>query len=130
MFALAWRRQPNPRGHRLCRLRSTPIGGHQHGACLLFFQEELKGFAGMGKRFLAQNSWSGVSLLPLAAGSRCAGRGAGAPLACWSWMMPAPAAQHLSQASAFLPAGLAVFVTARVVSVVGLIGFIGLAAPA
>lgn len=44
--------------------------------------------------------------------------------------MPAPAVWGLLQHLRFAGLGLAVFVTACVVSVVGLIGFIGLAAPA
>lgn len=132
VFALAWRRQLNPVVIVFAGLVINLYLAAISMGLLLFFQEELKGLLVWGSGSLIQNSWSGVSyLLPrlLVAGvlaavlvrplavleldDACA-RSLGVSL------------QHLR----FAGLGLAVFITACVVSVVGLIGFIGLAAPA
>ncbi|WP_421180226.1 Fe(3+)-hydroxamate ABC transporter permease FhuB [Aeromonas enteropelogenes] len=132
VFALAWRRQLNPVVIVFAGLVINLYLAAISMGLLLFFQEELKGLLVWGSGSLVQNSWSGVSyLLPrlLVAGVLAAvlvrplvvlelddasARSLGVSL------------QHLR----FAGLGLAVFITACVVSVVGLIGFIGLAAPA
>ncbi|MGY3895069.1 Fe(3+)-hydroxamate ABC transporter permease FhuB [Aeromonas enterica] len=132
VFALAWRRQLNPVVIVFAGLVINLYLAAISMGLLLFFQEELKGLLVWGSGSLAQNSWSGVSyLLPrlLVAGGLAA-------------VLVRPlAVLELDDASArslgvslqqlrLAGLGLAVFVTACVVSVVGLIGFIGLAAPA
>lgn len=132
VFALAWRRQLNPVVIVFAGLVINLYLAAISMGLLLFFQEELKGLLVWGSGSLAQNSWSGVGyLLPrllLAA--------------MLATMLVRPlAVLELDDASArslgvslkhlrFAGLGLAVFITACVVSVVGLIGFIGLAAPA
>ncbi|WP_421235447.1 Fe(3+)-hydroxamate ABC transporter permease FhuB [Aeromonas enteropelogenes] len=132
VFALAWRRQLNPVVIVFAGLVINLYLAAISMGLLLFFQEELKGLLVWGSGSLVQNSWSGVSyLLPrlLVAGVLAA-------------LLVRPlAVLELDDASArslgvslqhlrFAGLGLAVFITACVVSVVGLIGFIGLAAPA
>ncbi|MDX7853270.1 Fe(3+)-hydroxamate ABC transporter permease FhuB [Aeromonas caviae] len=132
VFALAWRRQLNPVVIVFAGLVINLYLAAISMGLLLFFQEELKGLLVWGSGSLVQNSWSGVSyLLPrlLLAGVLAA-------------VLVRPlAVLELDDASArslgvslkhlrFAGLGLAVFITACVVSVVGLIGFIGLAAPA
>lgn len=132
VFALAWRRQLNPVVIVFAGLVINLYLAAISMGLLLFFQEELKGLLVWGSGSLVQNSWSGVSYLLLrllVAGVLVAvlvrplvvlelddasARSLGVSL------------QHLR----FAGLGLAVFITACVVSVVGLIGFIGLAAPA
>lgn len=131
VFALAWRRQLNPVVIVFAGLVINLYLAAISLGLLLFFQEELKGLLVWGSGSLAQTSWSGVGyLLPrlLVAGVLAA-------------LLTRPlAVLELDDASArslgvslkhlrFAGLGLAVFVTACVVSVVGLIGFIGLAAP-
>lgn len=131
VFALAWRRQLNPVVIVFAGLVINLYLAAISMGLLLFFQEELKGLLVWGSGSLAQNSWSGVSyLLPrlLLAGVLAA-------------LLVRPlGVLELDDASArslgvslkqlrFAGLGLAVFITACVVSVVGLIGFIGLAAP-
>lgn len=131
VFALAWRRQLNPVVIVFAGLVINLYLAAISLGLLLFFQEELKGLLVWGSGSLAQTSWSGVGyLLPrlLAAGVLAA-------------LLTRPlAVLELDDASArslgvslkhlrFAGLGLAVFITACVVSVVGLIGFIGLAAP-
>ncbi|MFB2828647.1 Fe(3+)-hydroxamate ABC transporter permease FhuB [Aeromonas jandaei] len=132
VFALAWRRQLNPVVIVFAGLVINLYLAAISMGLLLFFQEELKGLLVWGSGSLVQNSWSGVSYLL----SRLL---AAAVLAV---VLVRPlAVLELDDASArslgvslqhlrFAGLGLAVFVTACVVSVVGLIGFIGLAAPA
>ncbi|MGY3887299.1 Fe(3+)-hydroxamate ABC transporter permease FhuB [Aeromonas aquatica] len=132
VFALAWRRQLNPVVIVFAGLVINLYLAAISMGLLLFFQEELKGLLVWGSGSLAQNSWSGVGyLLP-----RLAVAGLLAAL-----LIRPLAVLELDDASArslgvslkqlrFAGLGLAVFVTACVVSVVGLIGFIGLAAPA
>ncbi|RAJ04356.1 Fe(3+)-hydroxamate ABC transporter permease FhuB [Aeromonas salmonicida] len=132
VFALAWRRQLNPIVIVFAGLVINLYLAAISMGLLLFFQEELKGLLVWGSGSLAQNSWSGVHyLLPrlLVAGGLAAALVR--PLAVLelddaSARSLGVSLQHLRLAGL----GLAVFVTACVVSVVGLIGFIGLAAPA
>ncbi|MGL5070924.1 MAG: Fe(3+)-hydroxamate ABC transporter permease FhuB [Aeromonas salmonicida] len=132
VFALAWRRQLNPIVIVFAGLVINLYLAAISMGLLLFFQEELKGLLVWGSGSLAQNSWSGVHyLLPrlLVAGVLAAALVR--PLAVLelddaSARSLGVSLQHLRLAGL----GLAVFVTACVVSVVGLIGFIGLAAPA
>ncbi|EQB2598882.1 Fe(3+)-hydroxamate ABC transporter permease FhuB [Aeromonas salmonicida] len=132
VFALAWRRQLNSVVIVFAGLVINLYLAAISMGLLLFFQEELKGLLVWGSGSLAQNSWSGVYyLLPrlLVAGGLAAALVR--PLAVLelddaSARSLGVSLQHLRLAGL----GLAVFVTACVVSVVGLIGFIGLAAPA
>lgn len=132
VFALSWRRQLNPVVIVFAGLVINLYLAAISMGLLLFFQEELKGLLVWGSGSLAQNSWNGVSyLLPrlLVAGGLAAALVR--PLAVLelddaSARSLGISLQHLRLAGL----GLAVFVTACVVSVVGLIGFIGLAAPA
>ncbi|MBP4067480.1 Fe(3+)-hydroxamate ABC transporter permease FhuB [Aeromonas sp. MaB10011B] len=132
VFALAWRRQLNPVVIVFAGLVINLYLAAISMGLLLFFQEELKGLLVWGSGSLAQNSWSGVGyLLP---------RLLLAAMLVVVLVRPL-AVLELDDASArslgvslkhlrFAGLGLAVFITACVVSVVGLIGFIGLAAPA
>ncbi|WP_439837433.1 Fe(3+)-hydroxamate ABC transporter permease FhuB [Aeromonas enteropelogenes] len=132
VFALAWRRQLNPVVIVFAGLVINLYLAAISMGLLLFFQEALKGLLVWGSGSLVQNSWSGVSyLLPrlLVAGVLAAVLVR--PLAVLelddaSARSLGVSLQHLR----FAGLGLAVFITACVVSVVGLIGFIGLAAPA
>ncbi|MDX7709015.1 Fe(3+)-hydroxamate ABC transporter permease FhuB [Aeromonas caviae] len=131
VFALAWRRQLNPVVIVFAGLVINLYLAAISMGLLLFFQEELKGLLVWGSGSLAQNSWSGVGyLLPRLLAAMLA-----------AVLVRPLAVLELDDASArslgvslkhlrFAGLGLAVFITACVVSVVGLIGFIGLAAPA
>lgn len=131
VFALAWRRQLNPVVIVFAGLVINLYLAAISMGLLLFFQEELKGLLVWGSGSLAQNSWSGVSyLLPRLL----------VAVVLAALLVRPLAVLELDDASArslgvslkqlrFAGLGLAVFVTACVVSVVGLIGFIGLAAP-
>lgn len=132
VFALAWRRQLNPVVIVFAGLVINLYLAAISMGLLLFFQEELKGLLVWGSGSLAQNSWSGVHyLLPrlLVAGGLAAALVR--PLAVLELDDASARSLGVSLQSLRLAGlGLAVFVTACVVSVVGLIGFIGLAAPA
>lgn len=132
VFALAWRRQLNPVVIVFAGLVINLYLAAISMGLLLFFQEELKGLLVWGSGSLAQNSWSGVSyLLPrlLVAGGLAAVLVR--PLAVLELDDASARSLGVSLQNLRLAGlGLAVFVTACVVSVVGLIGFIGLAAPA
>ena len=131
VFALAWRRQLNPVVIVFAGLVINLYLAAISMGLLLFFQEELKGLLVWGSGSLAQNSWSGVSyLLPRLL----------VAVVLAALLVRPLAVLELDDASArslgvslkqlrFAGLGLAVFITACVVSVVGLIGFIGLAAP-
>lgn len=132
VFALAWRRQLNPVVIVFAGLVINLYLAAISMGLLLFFQEELKGLLVWGSGSLAQNSWSGVGYLLT--------RLLLAAMLAAVLVRPL-AVLELDDASArslgvslkhlrFAGLGLAVFITACVVSVVGLIGFIGLAAPA
>ncbi|MFQ1842870.1 Fe(3+)-hydroxamate ABC transporter permease FhuB [Aeromonas veronii] len=132
VFALAWRRQLNPVVIVFAGLVINLYLAAISMGLLLFFQEELKGLLVWGSGSLVQNSWSGVSyLLPRLLAAAVLAVVLVRPLAVLelddaSARSLGVSLQHLR----FAGLGLAVFVTACVVSVVGLIGFIGLAAPA
>ncbi|MFL9708444.1 Fe(3+)-hydroxamate ABC transporter permease FhuB [Aeromonas veronii] len=132
VFALAWRRQLNPVVIVFSGLVINLYLAAISMGLLLFFQEELKGLLVWGSGSLVQNSWSGVSyLLPRLLAAAALAVVLVRPLAVLelddaSARSLGVSLQHLRLAGL----GLAVFVTACVVSVVGLIGFIGLAAPA
>ncbi|WP_043820688.1 Fe(3+)-hydroxamate ABC transporter permease FhuB [Aeromonas veronii] len=132
VFALAWRRQLNPVVIVFAGLVINLYLAAISMGLLLFFQEELKGLLVWGSGSLVQNSWSGVSyLLPRLLAAAALAALLVRPLAVLelddaSARSLGVSLQHLRLAGL----GLAVFVTACVVSVVGLIGFIGLAAPA
>ncbi len=132
VFALAWRRQLNPVVIVFAGLVINLYLAAISMGLLLFFQEELKGLLVWGSGSLVQNSWSGVSyLLPRLLVAAALAAVLVRPLAVLelddaSARSLGVSLQHLR----FAGLGLAVFVTACVVSVVGLIGFIGLAAPA
>jgi iron complex transport system permease protein len=132
VFALAWRRQLNPVVIVFAGLVINLYLAAISMGLLLFFQEELKGLLVWGSGSLAQNSWSGVGyLLPRLLLAAMLAVVLVRPLAVLelddaSARSLGVSLKHLRLAGL----GLAVFVTACVVSVVGLIGFIGLAAPA
>ncbi|WP_279460110.1 Fe(3+)-hydroxamate ABC transporter permease FhuB [Aeromonas veronii] len=132
VFALTWRRQLNPVVIVFAGLVINLYLAAISMGLLLFFQEELKGLLVWGSGSLVQNSWSGVSyLLPRLLAAALLAAVLVRPLAVLelddaSARSLGVSLQHLR----FAGLGLAVFVAACVVSVVGLIGFIGLAAPA
>ncbi|PMR67587.1 Fe(3+)-hydroxamate ABC transporter permease FhuB [Halomonas heilongjiangensis] len=131
VFLLAWRRGLAPMVVVLAGLVVNLYVGALAMALLLFHQEALKGLLIWGAGSLSQTGWDGVVFL----GPRLA---IGALLA---WLLLRPlAVLELDDASArslgvslkhlrLAGLGLAVFITGCVVSVVGVIGFIGLAAP-
>jgi len=131
VFALSWRRGLAPIAVVLAGLVVNLYLGALSTALLLFNHETLAGLLIWGAGSLAQNGWDGVvSLAP---------RLALCGLAAWLLLRPL-AVLELDDASAkslgislkhlrFAGLGLAVFLTGSVVSVVGIIGFIGLAAP-
>lgn len=131
VFALAWRRALAPIVVVLAGLVVNLYVGALSTALLLFNHETLAGLLIWGAGSLAQNGWDGVSSL--------APRLALSAIAAWILLRPL-AVLELDDASAkslgvslkylrFAGLGLAVFITGSVVSVVGMIGFIGLAAP-
>ncbi|MEI4978420.1 Fe(3+)-hydroxamate ABC transporter permease FhuB [Aeromonas caviae] len=132
VFALAWHRQLNPVVIVFAGLVINLYLAAISMGLLLFFQEELKGLLVWGSGSLAQNSWSGVGyLLPRLLLAAMLAVVLVRPLAVLelddaSARSLGVSLKHLR----FAGLGLAVFITACVVSVVGLIGFIGLAAPA
>ncbi|WP_324037437.1 Fe(3+)-hydroxamate ABC transporter permease FhuB [Aeromonas caviae] len=132
VFALAWRRQLNTVVIVFAGLVINLYLAAISMGLLLFFQEELKGLLVWGSGSLAQNSWSGVGyLLPRLLLAAMLAAVLVRPLAVLelddaSARSLGVSLKHLR----FAGLGLAVFITACVVSVVGLIGFIGLAAPA
>lgn len=132
VFALAWRRQLNPVVIVFAGLVINLYLAAISMGLLLFFQEELKGLLVWGSGSLTQNSWSGVGyLLPRLLLAAMLAAVLVRPLAVLelddaSARSLGVSLKHLR----FAGLGLAVFITACVVSVVGLIGFIGLAAPA
>lgn len=131
VFLLAWRRGLAPMVVVLAGLVANLYFGALGMVLLLFHQEELKGLLIWGAGSLSQSGWEGVSYLwpRLAIGS----------LAAWLLLRPLTILE-LDDASArslgvslkymrLAGLGLAVFLTGCVVSAVGIIGFIGLAAP-
>ncbi|WP_069384174.1 Fe(3+)-hydroxamate ABC transporter permease FhuB [Halomonas caseinilytica] len=131
VFSLAWRRGLAPVIVVLGGLVVNLYLGALGIVLLLFHQEELKGLLIWGAGSLAQNDWGGVTFL--------APRLLVGALVAWLLLRPL-AVLELDDASArslgvslralrLAGLGLAVFLTGCVVSVVGVIGFIGLAAP-
>ncbi len=131
VLALAWRRGLAPIVVVLAGLVVNLYLGALASVLLLFNHEALSGLLVWGAGSLAQNGWEGAaSLAP-----RIALGGA----AAWLLLRPLNVLE-LDDASAkslgvslkylrFAGLGLAVFLTGSIVSVVGIIGFIGLAAP-
>lgn len=131
VFLLSWRRGLAPVVVVLAGLVVNLYLGALSTALLLFNHETLSGLLIWGAGSLAQNSWDGVNVLwPRLAIS---------VVAAWFLLRPL-AVLELDDASAkslgvsltylrFGGMGLAVFITGSIVSVVGIIGFIGLAAP-
>ncbi|WP_422102574.1 Fe(3+)-hydroxamate ABC transporter permease FhuB [Vreelandella sp.] len=131
VFMLSWRRGLAPIAVVLAGLVVNLYLGALSTALLLFNHETLAGLLIWGAGSLAQNGWDGVASL--------APRLALCGVAAWLLLRPL-AVLELDDASAkslgislkylrFAGLGLAVFITGSVVSVVGIIGFIGLAAP-
>lgn len=131
VFALAWRRQLNPVVIVFAGLVINLYLAALSLGLLLFFQEELKGLLVWGSGSLAQTSWSGVTyLLPRLLVAAVLAALLARPLAVLE--LDDASARSLGVSLKHLRLGglaLAVFLTACVVSVVGIIGFVGLAAP-
>lgn len=131
VFLLSWRRGLAPIVVVLAGLVVNLYLGALATALLLFNHETLAGLLIWGAGSLAQNGWDGAAMLAprLVIG------------AVLAWLLLRPlAVLELDDASAkslgvslsglrFAGMGLAVFLTGSIVSVVGIIGFIGLAAP-
>ena len=131
VFLLAWRRGLAPIVVVLAGLVVNLYLGALATALLLFNHEALSGLLIWGAGSLAQNGWDGVAILWPRMAISC--------VAAWFLLRPL-AVLELDDASAkslgvsltylrFAGMGLAVFITGSIVSVVGIIGFIGLAAP-
>ncbi len=131
VLALAWRRGLAPVVVVLGGLVVNLYFGALSMVLLLFHQEELKGLLIWGAGSLAQNGWQDAAFLAprLALGALAA-----------VWLLRPLAVLELDEAGArslgvslkhlrLAGLGLAIFLTGCVVSVVGVIGFIGLAAP-
>lgn len=132
VFALAWARGMSPTVVVLAGLVVNLYIGALGMVLLLFNQEALHGTLVWGAGSLAQNSWDGVITLVT--------RLIPGMLLALVLMRPL-AVLDLDEANArslgvslrklrLMSLGLAVFLSACVVSVLGIIGFIGLAAPA
>ncbi|MGM0984378.1 MAG: Fe(3+)-hydroxamate ABC transporter permease FhuB [Pseudomonadota bacterium] len=131
VFALTWRRGLSPTVVVLAGLVVNLYAGALGMVLLLFHQETLKGLLIWGAGSLAQNGWGDAAFL--------APRLLLGGLAAWLLLRPLMVLE-LDDASArslgvslkhlrLAGLGLAVFLTGCVVSVVGVVGFIGLAAP-
>ncbi|MCL7939880.1 Fe(3+)-hydroxamate ABC transporter permease FhuB [Halomonas sp. ATCH28] len=131
VFALTWRRGLSPAVVVLAGLVVNLYAGALGMVLLLFHQETLKGLLIWGAGSLAQNGWGDAAFL--------APRLLLGGLAAWLLLRPLTVLE-LDDASArslgvslkhlrLAGLGLAVFLTGCVVSVVGVVGFIGLAAP-
>lgn len=132
VFMLSWKRGLSPTLIILAGLVVNLFFGSVSGAFLLFFQEELNGLTVWGAGSLAQTSWQGVAYLAPAL----------LIAVCLSVLFIRPlslldlddiSAQSLGASLKLLRFGglaLAVWITGCVVSTAGIIGFIGLAAPA
>ncbi|SEM06757.1 Fe(3+)-hydroxamate ABC transporter permease FhuB [Halomonas daqiaonensis] len=131
VFALTWRRGLSPALVVLAGLVVNLYFGALGMVLLLFHQETLKGLLIWGAGSLAQNGWDDAAFL--------APRLLLGGLAAWLLLRPLTVLE-LDDASArslgvslkhlrLAGLGLAIFLTGCVVSVVGVVGFIGLAAP-
>ncbi|MFM9272159.1 Fe(3+)-hydroxamate ABC transporter permease FhuB [Halomonas elongata] len=131
VFALSWRKGLAPIVVVLAGLVVNLYLGALATAFLLFNHEALSGLLIWGAGSLAQNGWDGFTTLwpKLVIGVAAAGL-----------LLRPLAVLELDDASAkslgvslkylrFAGLGVAVFITGSIVSVVGIIGFIGLAAP-
>ena len=132
VLALTWHRGLAPALTVLAGLVVNLFLGAVSTALLLFYQEQLSGLLVWGAGSLAQTSWQGVLyLLP-----RCVLALALAGLLLRPLAVLALDEQSARSLGAALPLlrllamALAIFLTAIVVATVGVIGFIGLAAPA
>ncbi|MGO3217860.1 MAG: iron chelate uptake ABC transporter family permease subunit, partial [Halomonas sp.] len=131
VFLLSWRRGLAPMVVVLSGLVVNLYLGALATALLLFNHEALSGLLIWGAGSLAQNGWDGAAMLWPRLAISC--------VVAWFLLRPL-AVLELDDASAkslgvslaylrFAAMGLAVFITGSIVSVVGIIGFIGLAAP-
>ncbi|WP_311945405.1 Fe(3+)-hydroxamate ABC transporter permease FhuB [Halomonas piscis] len=131
VFSIGWRRGLSPGVVVLGGLVVNLYAGALGMVLLLFHQEELKGLLVWGAGSLAQNDWSSVAYLaPRLAIAGLASACLIRPLALLE--LDDASAKNLGISLKWLRLGglgLAVFLTGCVVSVVGIIGFIGLAAP-
>ena len=127
VFLLSWRRGLAPVVVVLAGLVVNLYLGALSTALLLFNHEALSGLLIWGAGSLAQNGWDGVATLWPRLAISC--------VAAWFLLRPL-AVLELDDASAkslgvsltylrFAGMGLAVFITGSIVSVVGIIGFIG-----
>lgn len=132
VFALAWRRALAPSVLVLAGLVVNLYIGALVLVLILFNQDALKGLMVWGAGSLAQNNWHSVLyLLPRLAVTIVGAAILVRPLALLD--LEETNARNLGVSLPFLrlaSLGLGVFMTAAVVAQVGLIGFIGLAAPA
>ncbi|GHC22291.1 Fe(3+)-hydroxamate ABC transporter permease FhuB [Aidingimonas halophila] len=132
VFLLSWRRGLAPMVVVLAGLVVNLYAGALGMALLLFHQETLKGLLIWGAGSLSQSGWDGVGFLwpRLVVGAVLAAIML-RPLAILDLDDANARSLGVSLKSVRLAGlGLGVFLTACVVSVVGVIGFIGLAAPA
>ena len=132
VFSLTWKRGLSPVLLILAGLVVNLFFASVSSTLLLFYQDELKGLSIWSAGSLAQTSWEGVVYLwPRLVFS----------FVCIVLMIRPLGLLELNEVSAkslgvslrhlrFISLGLAIFITGCVVSVAGLIGFIGLAAPA
>ncbi len=132
VFALAWRHRLAPTVLVLAGMVVNLYLGTLSIALILMNQEVLHGLMIWGAGSLVQNNWDGVFyLLP-----RLALAGVGAVVLARALALLDLDEANVRALGVSLPwlrvasLGLAVFVTACVVSLLGVIGFIGLAAPA
>ncbi|MFC3912072.1 Fe(3+)-hydroxamate ABC transporter permease FhuB [Pseudaeromonas sharmana] len=132
VLALTWRRGLAPTLTVLAGLVVNLFFGAVSTALLLFYQEQLSGLLVWGAGSLAQTSWQGVHcLLPRLTLALALGVLLLRPLAVLA--LDEASARSLGAALPLLrllALVLAIFLTAIVVATVGVIGFIGLAAPA
>ncbi|WP_417330212.1 Fe(3+)-hydroxamate ABC transporter permease FhuB [Halomonas cupida] len=130
VFALSWRRL-TPGVVVLAGLVVNLYFGAISVVTLLFHQEELKGLLVWGAGSMAQNGWDNVSyLLPRLVIAGAAAIWLTRPLALLE--LDDASARSLGVSLRFLRLsglGVAIFLTGAVVGSVGVIGFIGLAAP-
>ncbi|WP_129140281.1 Fe(3+)-hydroxamate ABC transporter permease FhuB [Modicisalibacter coralii] len=132
VFALAWRRGLAPMVVVLAGLVVNLYCGALAMVLLLFHQEALKGLMIWGAGSLAQTDWNGVVyLLPRLAIAAALAAALLRPLSLLELDDANARSLGVSLKQLRLAGlGLAVFVTGCVVSVLGVVGFIGLAAPA
>ncbi|WP_199678748.1 Fe(3+)-hydroxamate ABC transporter permease FhuB [Salinisphaera sp. LB1] len=132
VFALAWRRGLAPAVLVLAGLVVNLYLGAVSLALILFNQDKLHGLMIWGAGSLAQNNWQDA--LHLAPRLALAAAGAGVLVRALAVLdLDEVNARNLGVSLPWLrlaSLGLAVFITASIVSALGVIGFVGLAAPA